>query len=351
MGGGSSPSTVTQKTTNEPPAYLQPYLTEVAQGAQANYKSASPTYFPGQTYAGMSTPTSTALAGTISRASNGNPLLPAAQNVNLNTLQGKYLDPASNPNLRASVDYANQPVIDNYMKNIAPSNDARFSLAGRYGSGAHVDAQTQSQDSLNRTLAGNAATMYGNAYNTERGYQNAAIGQAPALAEADYSDLAKLAAAGQTQEGYSQQAIDAAIAKHNYEQNLQAAKLAQYSDIIRGQNGGGTTTSTQTTPMQGSGLLQGIGTGIAGIGAAGSLASGLSALLPLLGMSDRRTKEDIRKVGKTDGGLPVFTYRYKADPLGTRHMGVMAQDVEKRQPKAFGGHIFGIKTVDYAKVA
>lgn len=341
MGGGSSPSTVTQKTTNEPPAYLQPYLTEVAQGAQANYKSASPTYFPGQTYAGMSTPTSTALAGTISRASNGNPLLPAAQNVNLNTLQGKYLDPASNPNLRASVDYANQPVIDNYMKNIAPSNDARFSLAGRYGSGAHVDAQTQSQEALNRTIAGNAATMYGNAYNTERGYQNAAIGQAPALAEADYSDLAKLAAAGQTQEGYSQQAIDAAIAKHNYEQNLQAAKLAQYSDIIRGQNGGGTSTSTQTVPMQGNNFLSTLGQGI---GTASQLAS-----LGMMLFSDRRVKEDIKRVGKTDEGTPIYTYRYKWG--GPRQMGVMAQDVEKTNPAAVKRHPFGIKMVDYSKVA
>lgn len=346
MGGGSSPSTVTQKTTNEPPAYLQPYLTEVAQGAQANYKSASPTYFPGQTYAGMSTPTSTALTGTINRASNGNPLLPAAQNVNLNTLQGKYLDPASNPNLRASVDYANQPVIDNYMKNIAPSNDARFSLAGRYGSGAHVDAQTQSQDSLNRTLAGNAATMYGNAYNTERGYQNAAIGQAPALAEADYNDLAKLAAAGQTQEGYSQQAIDAAIAKHNFEQNLQAAKLAQYSDIIRGQNGGGTTTSTQTTPMQGGGFLSSLGQGI---GMGSDLASLGMTAAKLFMMSDRRVKEDIKRVGKTDEGTPIYTYRYKWG--GPRQMGVMAQDVEKTNPAAVKRHPFGIKMVDYSKVA
>ena len=339
--GPSAPSTVTQKTTNEPPAYLQPYLTEVAQGAQANYKSASPTYFPGQTYAGMSTPTSTALTGTINRASNGNPLLPAAQNVNLNTLQGKYLDPASNPNLRATVDYANQPVIDNYMKNIAPSNDARFSLAGRYGSGAHVDAQTQSQEALNRTIAGNAATMYGNAYNTERGYQNAAIGQAPALAEADYSDLAKLAAAGQTQEGYSQQAIDAAIAKHNYEQNLQAAKLAQYSDIIRGQNGGGTSTSTQTVPMQGNNFLSTLGQGI---GTASQLAS-----LGMMLFSDRRVKEDIKRVGKTDEGTPIYTYRYKWG--GPRQMGVMAQDVERTNPEAVKRHPFGIKMVDYSKVA
>ena len=343
MGGSSQPSTVTQKTTNEPPAYLQPYLTEVAQGAQANYKSSAPTYFPGQTYAGMSAPTSTALAGTINRATNGNPLLPAAQGVNLATLRGDYLDPASNPNLRAAVDYANQPVIDNYMKNIAPSNDARFSLAGRYGSGAHVDAQTQSQDALNRTIAGNAANIYSNAYNTERGYQNAAIGQAPALAEADYNDIGRLAAAGQTQEGYKQQEIDAAIARHNFEQNLQAAKLQQYSDIIRGQNGGGTSTSTQTVPMQGNNFLSTLGQGI-------GTASQLASLGMMLFPSDRRVKEDIKRVGKTDEGTPIYTYRYKWG--GPRQMGVMAQDVEKTRPDAVERHpLLGIRMVDYSKVA
>lgn len=342
-GGGSAPSTVTQKTTNEPPAYLQPFLTEVAQGAQANYNSSAPSYFPGQTYAGMSTPTSTALAGTINRATNGSPLLPAAQNVNLATLRGDYLNPASNPNLRASVDYANQPVIDNYMKNIAPSNDARFALAGRYGSGAHVDAQTQSQEALNRTLAGNAATMYGNAYNTERGYQNAAVSAAPGLAEADYNDLAKLATAGQTQEGYSQQAIDAAIAKHNFEQNLQAAKLQQYSDIIRGQNTGGTSTATQTVPMQGNSFLSNVGSGI-------NTAATLAGLLKMFVPSDRRVKEDIKRVGETDEGTPIYTYRYKWG--GPRQMGVMAQDVEKTRPDAVERHpLLGIRMVDYAKVA
>lgn len=341
MGGGESPSTVTQKTTSEPPAYLQPYLTEVAQGAQANYKSASPTYFPGQTYAGMSSPTSTALANTINRATTGNPLLPAAQGLNLATMRGQYLDPNSNPFARATVDAANRPLIDNYMQNVAPGNDSRFSLAGRYGSNSHVNAQTQSQDALQRGLAENSAGIYGNIYNTERGYQNAAIGQAPGLAEADYGDIAKLAAAGTTQEGYSQQAIDAAIAKHNFEQNLQAAKLAQYSDIIRGQNGGGTSTSTQTTPMQGNNFLSTLGQGL---GTAAQLASLATMLFP----SDRRVKEDIRRVGETDEGTPIYTYRYKWG--GPRQMGVMAQDLEKTNPAAVHKHPFGIKMVNYGMV-
>jgi hypothetical protein len=55
------------------------------------------------------------------------------------------------------------------------------------------------------------------------------------------------------------------------------------------------------------------------LGAAGQ-AGGFGALL-----SDRRLKTDIRRVGQTDAGVPIFVYRYLGE--GPFHMGVMAQDV------------------------
>lgn len=65
-------------------------------------------------------------------------------------------------------------------------------------------------------------------------------------------------------------------------------------------------------------------------------------------LSDERAKEDIDRVGETDGGLPVYTYRYKGDD--TVHMGVMAQEVDRMQPKASGPSIAGLRTVNYAEV-
>lgn len=64
--------------------------------------------------------------------------------------------------------------------------------------------------------------------------------------------------------------------------------------------------------------------------------------------SDRRLKTDIRRVGRTNGGLPIYTYRYKGDQ--TFQMGVMAQDVEQSQPQAIGPEIGGYKTVNLAEV-
>lgn len=343
-GGGSQPSTTTTVQKNEPPAYLAPYLTDIAARAQTNYYGSKPTYFPGQTYAGPSGATTNAINQTIQRATTGNPLLPAAQGQSLAMIRGDYLDPAKNQYLRASVDAANRPLIDNYMQSVAPGNDARFSLAGRYGSGAHVNAQTQAQDALQRGISENAANMYANAYGQERGYQNAAIAGAPALAEADYGDIGKLAAAGQTQEGYSQQAIDAAIARHNFEQNREAAKLAQYSNLVTAQNQGGTSTATQTTPMTGNNFLSTLGQGV-----------GTAAQLAMLGrflFSDRRVKTDVEKVGKTDAGTNVYTYRYKGDPSGAVHMGVMAQEIARKRPDAVRRHpLLGTLMVDYSRVA
>lgn len=65
--------------------------------------------------------------------------------------------------------------------------------------------------------------------------------------------------------------------------------------------------------------------------------------------SDVRLKTDIKRVGSTLEGLPVYTYRYKAG--GPMQMGVMAQDVEKTRPSAVKTHSSGFKMVDYSQIS
>lgn len=79
--------------------------------------------------------------------------------------------------------------------------------------------------------------------------------------------------------------------------------------------------------------------GLIGDGAKAAASAGM--------MSDRRLKTDIKKVGKTDSGLPVYTYKYKGDNVV--HMGVMAQDVEKVTPEAVE-EIGGFKAVNYGLI-
>jgi hypothetical protein len=95
-------------------------------------------------------------------------------------------------------------------------------------------------------------------------------------------------------------------------------------------------------------------------GGIGSLLGGLTQAAGTVGaaymtggtslLSDRRAKTDIERVGKTKGGLPIYTYRYKADPTHTMHMGVMAQEALKKNPEAVGLHGSGLLVVDYRKI-
>jgi Chaperone of endosialidase len=70
---------------------------------------------------------------------------------------------------------------------------------------------------------------------------------------------------------------------------------------------------------------------------------GLGIMKMLFGLSDRRDKTDIEKLGKSEEtGLPIYAYRYKGDPKNTpKVVGPMAQDIEKKYPEAVkevGGH-------------
>lgn len=84
------------------------------------------------------------------------------------------------------------------------------------------------------------------------------------------------------------------------------------------------------------GGLFGLGSSV--IGAAGN-AGGFGSLF-----SDERLKKDIKRVGTTDAGIPIYTYRYVWG--GPIHMGVMARDV----PNAAHMTSSGFLAVDYAEV-
>ncbi|CAB4166179.1 Intramolecular chaperone auto-processing domain containing protein [uncultured Caudovirales phage] len=59
--------------------------------------------------------------------------------------------------------------------------------------------------------------------------------------------------------------------------------------------------------------------------------------------SDKRLKENIKQIGETNDDLPLYLFNYKGDPKP--QIGVMAQDVEKRDPEAVR-EIDGFKAVD-----
>lgn len=71
---------------------------------------------------------------------------------------------------------------------------------------------------------------------------------------------------------------------------------------------------------------------------------------PNTGLSDRRVKTDIERVGTLDSGLPVYLYRFKGSKLP--QMGVMADEVERVAPHAVHVDPFTrLKRVDYRAVS
>lgn len=79
-----------------------------------------------------------------------------------------------------------------------------------------------------------------------------------------------------------------------------------------------------------------------------SYGAGIGLLGSLFGaFSDERLKEDIHKVGETSDDQNIYTFKYKSDPEHKSHMGLLAQEVEKKHPEAVG-EAEGYRTVNYA---
>jgi hypothetical protein len=76
--------------------------------------------------------------------------------------------------------------------------------------------------------------------------------------------------------------------------------------------------------------------GLFGLGAAG-----------VYKFSDRRLKKNIKKIGKTNDGLPIYSYKYRSG--GPTELGLMAQDVAKKKPEAVAVTPSGYLAVDYSK--
>ena len=95
------------------------------------------------------------------------------------------------------------------------------------------------------------------------------------------------------------------------------------------------------------------------LGAAGSVGAGLAF------RSDRRSKENIHRMGTVFAAtpqpvedpqagskkkLPIYSYSYKDDPASTRHIGPMAQDMEKIDPGAVGKDKSGMRYIDAGRM-
>lgn len=158
------------------------------------------------------------------------------------------------------------------------------------------------------------------------------------------ADLARLQSTGGVDQA-TQGAADEA--KYNDWLRVQNGDVDQYKDlmaILAGAPRNVTTTGTSSgTSVQKTnpglmGNLMGLG------------QLGMSAYSAGIFGSDVRIKRDIRLIERRKNGVGIYRYRYKWEPKGTQHIGVMAQEIERLMPEAIGPVTFGFKTVDYSKL-
>ena len=143
---------------------------------------------------------------------------------------------------------------------------------------AYMDAQNQALQQQQFGLglseqgrgarAGEALQQYGGAITpalqgesaiTER--MGAGLGAYPATMEAPFSIPQQMSSVGLGQREMAQQQMDESVNRHNFQQNIEAQKLANYMNLIQG-NVGSQTTATATRGGLGLGgqVLQGVGT-------------------------------------------------------------------------------------------
>ena len=239
-GGGSS-----ETTSKIDPAIL-PYITYGLGESKGLYQAAGPNYYPASTYVGASGKTEEAMRETADRARVGNPLLSTAQNEQLSTIRGDRLS-AGNPYFADMMSSAARPAISEFNTAIRDIG-SRTAASGRYGSGAMGEMESKATDNLATALTGEASKLAYSNYGAERTRQDAAIASAPQMAAADYADINQLMNVGQQEEDYERQALEADIARFEYNENKPYMKLDSY---LSGAYGAPTPINTTTSSSGG----------------------------------------------------------------------------------------------------
>ena len=192
-------ATQTTTTISEPSAVLKPYLQYGLAEAQRLYQAG------GTPVVAPSDITKQAMEAMQNRALQGSPLLGAAQAQQMGTVQGSYL--SGNPFFQGAFQPAAQQATSAFNQAIG-NIGSQASRAGRYGSGAMGDLQTQAAGQLAQSLTNTAGQLAYQNYAQERARQEAAASGAPQLGMADYADIQKLLGVGQLGEQYQQQAYN-----------------------------------------------------------------------------------------------------------------------------------------------
>ena len=244
LGGlfGSGDDEVTQR--QELPSFLQPYAPLWAQMGY-NLSQAPFNPYPFETVAPFTQDQNAAMDMVRQRSLAGSPVVNAAQQQTLNTINGDYLNPSTNPYLQQTFDQAANRVTDAFSRGTAAQTDARFARAGAFGGSAWNEMQGANQQALGDSLAGLGANIFGNNYAQERNRQQQATQFAPNLAAQDYRDAEALLNVGGMQQQQGQNYLSDDANRFAQAQQYPYQQFQTFGQIFNPALGG---QSTQTLP-------------------------------------------------------------------------------------------------------
>jgi hypothetical protein len=269
---------------------------------------------------------------------------------NLNPIaSGSQLNPMNTPGFSQALGTMNQD-ITNQVGN-------EYAASGRDPAGAGAQPQT-----LARGLSQGEGQLISNQYNTNE--QNmlganttldtagnaAATGEAGLGATGAGVNLAGVGAVPGAATAYAAPgatALTSANAAYQTPWTNLSSLLTPSATLgsLGGQTSGtGTSTTTGSSSLL-SNILGGV-SGAAGLASATG-AGGSGGWLTSLLASDKRLKTNIEAVGKLKDGQTVHRFEYKGSPV--THIGLLAQDVAKKVPRAVGALPggMGMLGVDY----
>lgn len=268
-GGGGGTTTSTSKVDTGPWSDQAPYLRDVMQSAALQYKNhGNLQYYPDSTVSPFTAGQTQGYQSIVDKGLAGSPFMDASGRNATDTLNGKYLDPSSNPWLTGTFDAAADAVTRQFKTATAPTTDAMFSGNGSYNSSARYNSQNNNNMGLGSTLGNLANSIYGGNYANERQNQLAMQGMVPSLASARYIDPMAAAGAGAAQQQQNQSVLSDQVNRFNFDQQSPWQTLGLYKQLVDGQYGqSGSTTTTQ--PSNSSGLGSAIGGGLGLLGTIG----------------------------------------------------------------------------------
>lgn len=147
------------------------------------------------------------------------------------TAGGKYLDPSTNPYLRATYDQAAMGLTDQYKTATAPGITADALRAGAFGGSAATEYADQARYGMGQNLANLGTDIYGGNYQAERQNQLASQQAMPGLLQAQYDPYNQMANVGGQRQQQAQAGMDVDTA------NARAAD--QYTGNMLDMYGGG----------------------------------------------------------------------------------------------------------------